>query len=231
MLTATPDPSWMWYFKRHSNVSWDEVSGENASVLYFVKPTFLDVGWYKCEAKNEHGKTKSKPVKLSLLPVSVARNAYPIQFSIEQCCSEDSNGIISSGIESGSGSNSNELLLDIQRALNLSTANIQNFNVQLDPTLPKHNILRFSLYSANVTRSDIEYQSIEEIATTFSLAIYDLEIVRQKVKDIFSGSVNMTFQSNNIFYQVVPDTLTIDERRHVCPEGQQLNSNYLLCGK
>ena len=229
--TATPDPSWMWYFKRHSNDSWDEVSGENASVLYFVKPTFSDVGWYKCEAKNEHGKTESKPVKLSLLPISVARNGYPIQFSIEQCCSKDSLGSISSGNESVSGSNSNELLLDIQRALNLNTANIQDFNVQLDPTLPTHNILRFSLYSANVTRSDIEHQSIEEIATTFSLAIYDLEIVRQKVEDKFSGTVNMTFQSNGIFYQVVPNTLTIDERRHVCPEGQQLNSNYLLCGK
>ena len=229
--TATPDPSWMWYFKRHSNVSWDEVSGENASVLYFEKPTFSDVGWYRCEAKNEHGKNKSKPVKLSLLSVSVARNAYPIQFSLEQCCSEDSNGIISSGIESGSGSNSNELLLDIQIALNLNTASIKDFNVQLDPTLPTHNIVRFNLYSANVTRSDIEHQSIEEIASLFSSAIYDLEIVRQKVEEKLSGSVNMIFQSNDLFYQVVPDSLTIDERRHVCPEGQQLNSNYLLCGK
>ena len=229
--TATPDPSWMWYFKKHSNVSWDEVSGENASVLFFEKPTLSNVGWYKCEAKNEHGKTESEPVKLALLPISVARNAYPIQLSIEECCSEDLNGSISSGIASDSGSTSNELLADIQKALNLNTANIEDFNVQLDPALPTHNILRFNLYSANVTISDIEDQSIEEITTMFSLAIYDLEIVRQKAKDIFSGSVNMTFQSNGIFYQVVPDTLTIDERRHVCPEGQQLNSNYFLCGK
>ena len=229
--TATPDPSWMWYFKRHSNVSWDDVSGEKSSVLYFEKPTLSDAGWYRCEAKNEHGKTESKPVKLALLAVSVARNAYPIQFSIEQCCSEDSPGSISSGIESGSGSSSNELLFDIQRALNLNTAMVEDFNVQHDPTLPTHNIIRFNLYSTNVTRSDIEHQSIEEIATMFSLAIYDLEIARQKAKDIFSGSVNMTLQSNGIFYQVVPDTLTIDELRHVCPEGQQLNSNYFLCGK
>ena len=215
--SAWPYPGWRWYHRKTSAEGWTIIEGELTNELLVVDPQKEDEGMYVCEAFNYHGSIQSEPVTLTLLPFTVSQHQFPLQFSVfspnSSCSMEDLYDSLHS------------LLTD---TISEETAIIEDFNItEVDPETFE---VSLSLVSTNITTHFLNLNTFAEIANMALPHARSLRKSVQLITDLLNEDTNdLVCPGTNS--SVVEDSLVVGKLRYLCPPGQRLNSDYLLCCK
>ena len=219
--SAWPYPGWRWFYRASGDGEWSFIEGENTNELLILNPQEKDVGFYTCEAFNYHGTIRAEAVTLTLLPFTVSQHRFPLQFSIfinssdnaESCSLED--------------------LYDsahylISEAVGLDTSIIEDFNIT-EVDVDTYDVA-FSLLSDNVTTRFLHLMTFAEIA---NMALPQAANVRKGVQSVteYLSDENARYSCQGVEFSIVPSSLIVGKLTYVCPLGQRLNSDYLLCCK
>ena len=215
--SAWPYPGWRWYHRSSSDEEWTLIEGELTNELLVVDPQEEDEGMYVCEAFNYHGSIRSDPVTLTLLPFTVSQRQFPLEFSVfspnGSCTTEDLYDSLYSLIsETISGETS------IIEDCNVTEVDLENYDVSL------------SLLSRNITTPYLHLSTFAEIANTALPHAKSLRKSIQLITDLLNGEVG-GLVCPGTGSSVVEDSLVVGKLSYVCPPGQRLNSDYLLCCK
>ena len=220
--SAWPFPGWRWYFgPTRSSSSMMIVDGEETNQLFIPEPQGQHEGWYTCEAYNGHGSIRSDAVFLRVLPVSVSQQAIPIEFRV-------------AGPDTLDGDNRCTL-----RSLQSSVQNFLTEVIASDTALISNLELRkvsatlyaitFSLISQNVTSEDTRISTLIEIANSVLPTRASLQRSIAALRAAAQRD-ELTIECGGVDYRVVMGSLTTQRVTYVCPPGQQLSPNFLLCG-
>ena len=215
--SAWPYPGWRWYHRSSSDTDWRLIEGEQTNELLVVDPQEEDEGMYACEAFNYHSSIRSEPVTLTLLPFTVSQHQFPLEFSVfspnGSCTGEDLY---------------NSLYSLLPDTITEETSTIDDFNVtELDS---EYYDVSLSLVSRNITTPYLQFFTFAEIANSALPHARSLRKSVQLITDLLNGGTGglicpWTGSS------VVKDSLVVGKLRYMCPPGQRLNSDYLLCRK
>ena len=215
--SAWPYPGWRWYHRSSPDTEWRLIEGEQTNELLVVDPQEDDEGMYACEAFNYHGSIRSEPVTLTLLPFTVSQHQFPLEFSVfslnRSCSGEDLY---------------NSLYSLLSDTITEETSTIDEFNVtELDS---ENYEVSLSLVSRNITTPYLHFSTFAEIANSALPHARSLQKSVQLITDLLNGETSglicLGTESS-----VVEDSLVVGKLRYVCPPGQRLNSDYLLCRK
>ena len=224
---ATPAPLWAWYFRESDNDTWEELDFETSNILYFEKPMYQNEGWYKCKVWNEFGNVSSDPVKLTLLPATIALNGYPISVTIEET-------LDTSYIDDFSSSDTDlDIAISIKNSLEsllaLKTTIIET--VKVLPLDPNKYRIEFLLITPNATKATT-IMSLESIIDNITQYVQDLEEAKNAALYILSDQdKTVMFYHQDYSYAIVNNSVSIQHQVFLCPEGQALHPNYFFCGK
>ena len=215
--SAWPFPGWRWYHRISHNDDWAIIEGEETNELLVVSPQVEDEGEYVCEAYNYHGSIRSDPVILTLLPFTVSQREFPVEFSVftpnTSCPLEDLY---------------NTLLSLLSETIRGETAVIQDFNItEVDS---ENYDVSLSLVSENVTTRFLHLSTFAEIANSALPHIRSLRKSLQLITDVLEGGGN-NFICPGTNSSVIENSVVVGKLRYVCPPGQRLNSDFLLCCK
>ncbi|XP_033096564.1 uncharacterized protein LOC117100841 [Anneissia japonica] len=152
--SALPLPNYQWYFQSSLTSTMKAVSGENASGIEILSPTFSQEGWYTCEAWNAHGRQMSNRARLNVLGVSVPEFSSDISITLYQL--DDSNS-----------THTNESLRNIisevmYKELELEHINYKEFRPAEKTFLTD---ISFDVKSVNLRSIDIANASRKELAS------------------------------------------------------------------
>ena len=216
--SAWPYPGWRWYYRTSEEMEWTLIEGEETNELLIPEPQKEHEGWYMCEAYNYHGSIRSEPVSLLLLPFSVSQHQYPLDFSITKdngnssCSSDELYNTVYQKLLEAKGSDTTAVT-----GLSVRQVDAVNYDISL------------SLSSENVTTRYLHLMSFAEIANAALPKAVDLRSSVESVTQAFDqDSVIISCQGAE--FTVVPESVVVDKLTYVCPLGQELNSDYLLCG-
>jgi hypothetical protein len=213
--SAWPYPGWRWYHRSSPESDWTLIEGELTNELLVLDPQVEDEGMYACEAFNYHSSVRSEPVTLTLLPFTVSQHQFPLEFSVfisnGTCTAEDLYdslySLISETID-GETSTSEDF--------NVAEVDSENYDVSL------------SLVSQNITTPYLHLSTFAEIANSALPHARSLRKSVQLMTDLINGdTVGLICPGTGS--SVVEDSLVLGKLRYVCPPGQRLNSDYLLC--
>ena len=214
--TAWPYPGWRWFHRSSLNDDWDEIEGEDTNELLILDPQKQHQGFYICEAFNYHGSLRSEPVTLTLLPFSISQQLTPLELSItigNQSCSLDD---LYSSVYS--------LLAE---TIASETATIEDFNIT-EVAAETYDI-SLSLVSENATTPYIHLMTYDEIANLVLPHTRSLGNSVQLVRDVLSGGDVGGLVCAGA--EVAEGSVVVGKQTYVCPPGQRLHSDYLLCCK
>ena len=215
--SAWPYPGWRWYHRSSPDADWRLIEREQTNELLVVDPQEEDEGMYACEAFNYHGSIRSEPVTLTLLPFTVSQHQFPLEFSVfslnGSCSGEDLY---------------NSLYSLLSDTITEETSTIDEFSVtELDS---ENYEVSLSIVSRNITTPYLHFSTFAEIANSALPHARSLQKSVQLITDLLneetSGLICLGTGSS-----VVEDSLVVGKLRYVCPPGQRLNSDYLLCRK
>ena len=215
--SAWPFPGWRWYHRISPNNDWTVIEGEETNELLVVNPQVEDEGEYVCEAYNYHGTIRSDPVSLTLLPFTVSQREFPVEFSVftpnTSCPLEDLY---------------DTLLSLLSETIRGETAIIQDFNItEVDS---ENYDVSLSLVSENVTTRFLHLSTFAEIANSALPHIRSLRKSLQLITDVLEGgATDLICPGTNS--SVIEDSVVVGKLRYVCPAGQRLNTDFLLCCK
>ena len=215
--SAWPFPGWRWYHRISPNDDWTIIEGEETNELLVVNPQVEDEGEYVCEAYNYHGSIRSDPVSLTLLPFTVSQRDFPVEFSVftpnTSCPLEDLYDTLFS------------LLSETLRG---ETTVFQDFNItEVDS---ENYDISLSLVSENVTTRFLHLSTFAEIANSALPHLRSLRKSLQLITDLLEGgAIDLICPGTNS--SVIEDSVVVGKLRYVCPPGQRLNSDFLLCCK
>ena len=215
--SAWPFPGWRWYHRISHNDDWTIIEGEETNELLVVNPQVEDEGEYVCEAYNYHGSIHSDPVSLTLLPFTVSQREFPVEFSVftpnTSCPLENLY---------------NTLFSLLSEAIRGETAVIQDFNItEVDS---ENYDVSLSLVSDNVTTHFLHLSTFAEIANSALPHIRSLRKSLQLITDVLEGgATDLICPGTNS--SVIEDSVVVGKLRYVCPAGQRLNTDFLLCCK
>ena len=216
--TAWPYPGWRWFYRSTTNENWTMIEGENTNELLILNPQEENEGMYVCVAFNYHGSIRSEPVTLTLLPFTVSQHQFSLDFTIysgnQSCDSQEE--IYDS------------LYALISEAIDGETAIIKDFNITEVDT--ENYEVSLSLVSENVTTRFLNYMTFAEIANLALPHATSLRKSVQLIKDLLEGDLSGLICPGTE-YSVVDDSVVVGTLTYVCPPGQRLNSDYLLCRK
>ena len=219
--TAWPYPGWRWYFGPTENSSsMSVIDGEETNQLLIPEPQRQHEGWYTCEAYNGHGSIRADPVYLRVLPATVSQQAVPIEFQVAAPDTSDSDNQCT--MQSLRSSIQNFLLEEIASDTTLIS------NLELRKVSAALYTVTLYLISQNVTSDDTRTSTLIEIAnralptrTSLQRTITALRAAAQRDQ--------IAIECGRI-YRVVRGSLTAQKVTYMCPPGQQLSRNFLLCG-
>ena len=219
--SAWPYPGWRWYYRSTADQEWTIIDGEETNELLILNPQEENEGMYACEAFNYHGTIRSEPVTLTLLPFTVSQQKYPLEFSIfvnatgrnQSCSLDDLYDTVYSLIS--------EIIED-------QTSSIEDFNItEVDG---ENYDISLSLLSRDVTTYYLHLLNFAEIA---NLALPHISSLRKSIELITAvlddSSGSYTCQEDEI--SIVEGSFIVGKLTYVCPLGEQLNTDYLLCCK
>ena len=216
--TSWPYPGWRWLFRSTASEEWTTIEGEDTNELLILNPQQESERMYVCEAFNYHGSIRSESVTLTLLTFTVSQQQFPIEFSMiltNQSCSLDDLYISLYSLISGT--------------IAQETAIIENFNVtQVDE---ENYDVSLQLKSENVTSIYLNLMTYEEISNLALPQTASLRNSVQLITDLLNKQdVGVSVcPGHNV--TVVKGSLVVGKLRYICPPGQQINSDYLLCCK
>ena len=214
--TAWPYPGWRWFHRSSPGENWKIIEGEDTNELLILDPQEEHQGWYACEAFNYHGSLRSEAVTLTLLPLSITQHLIPLEISIstsnQSCSLDDLYDSIYTLVE--------ETVAD-------ETVTIEDYNVtEIDEG---SNVVSLSLVSRNATTPYIHLMTYEEIANLALPHSQSLEKSVQLIRAILDGDVSSHVCPGAA--ASVEGSVVVGRRSYVCPPGQRINSDYLLCCK
>ena len=212
--TAWPYPGWQWFFRNATDQDWTIIKGENTNELLILNPQEEHEGMYACEAFNYHGSIRSEAVMLTLLPFTVSLQQFTVEFTLNntnQFCSLDD--MLDSLYSLLSETIDGETTI---RDFNVTESDAQNFDVSM------------TIASENVTTHYLHLLTLAEIANVALPRISSLRKSVELIKSLLEGEVALRYCSESKL-SVVEDSLVVGKLTYVCPPGQRLNSDYLLC--
>lgn len=218
--TSWPYPGWRWYFGQTQD-NLQTIEGEDTNELLIPNPQRKHEGWYTCEAFNGHGTNRADPVFLRVLPVTVSQQAVPVEFQIraDAFLVEDSqcDNIITI---QASVRNSLIALIDSDATLisNLDIQQVSDFSYTVT----------FSLVSRNVTRNDTGTTDLLELANRALPTRLDLQRSISALREA-AQQQGFLIRCGGVDFSIVPSTLTVQRLTYICPPGQQLSANFILC--
>ena len=218
--TAWPYPGWRWYFRPTEDSTWMPIDGEITNELLIPLPQRRHEGWYTCEAYNAHGSIRAEGVYLRILRFTVSQQAIPIQFQVmssEEECQVD-------GVCHNETVREN-ILQTLLELVDHTTTVITGLEVVQNSECAY--TCSFTLVTDNVTAEGIQLIEIANRAVPKRTGLQ-----RSKV------AIESAVQQGEFTVQCAPLTLrasvfslTVQNLVYICPAGQQLSSNFLLCGK
>lgn len=216
--SSWPYPGWRWFFRPSADDQWTLIEEEDTNELYIPKPQKESEGWYACETFNGHGTLRSDPVYLRILPVTVSQQLIPVEFQLlaegnATCTVQD----LSTAIEH-----------EMQQLIDSTTIYIQDLAIDEDVAASEY-IVTFSVVTNNVTEKGMNEKSFVEIANQALPTREGLERTTMAIENSVEGG-NFTLECGGGQYSALPSSLSLLQLTYVCPEGQQLNTDYLLCG-
>ena len=215
--TAWPYPGWRWYFRATTeDDSWNLIEREDTNELLIPDLLKEKEGQYTCEAFNAYGSIRADPVYLRVLPVTVSLQSIPIQFDIMSptTCSDTE-------LQS-------EVTDVLTRLVDSETTLISG--LEITDTSESESTIGFSLVSVNVTNEDPHLTPLVQIANRALPTRTGLQ--RSKAAILSSIQQNeFTVECGGGSYKALPSSLIVGKVTYLCPPGQRLYSDFLLCGK
>ena len=219
--SASPNPGWRWYYRATEELEWTEIEGEDTNELFILDPQQEHEGWYTCEAFNYHGSIRADSVSLTLLPFSISLQQFLLGFSISVPNFEDD--------PSCSFDDLYDSVYDlVTETLGPDVTTLDDFNIT--NVYPENYDVVFSLTSENATTRYLHLMSFGEIANLALPKVVDLHKYVDVATTAFSRDVvRSVCQARD--YSISPGSFFVDKLTYICPDGQRLNSDYLLCCK
>ena len=219
--SAWPNPGWRWYYRASEEFDWTEIEGEDTNELLILKPQQEHEGLYTCEAFNYHGSIRANSVSLTLLPFSVSLQNVQLGFSISastfgddlSCSFDDLYDSVYHLVTETLGPHVSTL-----ENFKITKVNSENYDVG------------FSLSSKNATTQYLHVMSFAEIANLALPMVVDLHKNVDAITMAFSREVVRSIGQANE-YSISPGSFVVEKLTYICPEGQRLNSDDLLCCK
>ena len=219
-----PYPGWRWYFRSDLSQPWTEIAGEDTNELTIPSPQFRDQGWYTCEAFNDHGFNRADGVYLTVLPRTVSQLSLGVRFELhlsdnsddvlEDCSPEDVDRIISEYL-------SNQI--------ELGQASVDSLSVSYDSNNTEFAV-SFSLVSVDATDRRIDTVSFEQIQNQALPSRVNVVRGKQFFQDVsIRGELSFTCNGRQLVFS--ENSLNFDVLAYRCPEGQQLSSDFMFCGR
>ena len=217
--SAWPYPGWKWYFRASVSDPWTQFEGEDTNELTIPAPQKGNEGWYTCEAFNHHGFLRAPPVRLTILPVSVAQLSLKIEFQLTSANSQGCTSTTSlrESIESY-----------IRDEIQIGSAFIGNTEIEtIDPST--YGVV-LTLISENITTEDTKTMILREIENKALPSRGDVVNARRALqRATVDGRVSFSCQDVQLSLQA--SSLTFQTLEYICPRGQELHTNFLLCGE
>ena len=218
--TSWPYPGWRWYFRPTEESSWMPIEGEITNELLIPLPQKRHEGWYTCEAYNAHGSIRAEGVYLRILRFTVSQQAIPIRFQImssEEQCQVD--GLCATEMV-------RENILQALLELTDNTTTLVS-GLEVVQSSGCAYTCSFTLVTQNVTAEGFQLIKIANRAVPKRSGLQ-----RSKV------AIESAIQQGEFTVQCAPLTLhasgfslTVQNLVYICPAGQKLSSDFLLCGK
>ena len=219
--TSWPNPGWKWHFRTSGDSQWIEIEGEDTNELRVIKPQAEHEGWYRCVAYNKHSYLNSEPAFLRVLPISIVRIATPLQIELVPADNTEED---LDGTECTEEEMEASFLTSLMDTIDLKTTSIHYLKVQKDG---KGFVISFTILSKNLTTSNTSRTSVGEIIAEAIPTRADLMTVKEELQN---SAETISVLCNGLQFVVDPGSLTFFTPTYVCPEGQQLDSTYFLCG-
>ena len=217
--SAWPYPGWRWYYRAQQSDPWIQFEGEDTNELTVLSPQKDNEGWYTCEAFNYHGYIRAPPVRLTVLPVSIAQLTLAVEFTLihdsNQTCAnltllhEEIEQYMHNEIKIGSASIA---------GIDIVTSTATLYDVSL------------TFISENVTTGDTRRMVLREIENEALPSRGSVIQARRGLQQaVLAGEVS--FGCEDIAFSLQANTLTFQTPKYICPPGQELHTNFLLCGE
>ena len=217
--SAWPFPGWRWYYRAQESDPWIQFEGEDTNELTIPTPQKENEGWYTCEAFNYHGYLRAPPVRLTILPVSVAPLGLEINFQLTSNGSKACTDLDSLRQSIGTY---------IRDTIKIGSASIGEVEIEA-ATLSTYNV-EVTLISENITTEDTKNTILREIENMALPSRGDVINARRALQQ---AAINegVSFSCRDIQLSLQASSLTFETLEYFCPPGQELNSNFLLCGE
>ena len=118
----------------------------------------------------------------------------------------------------------------IHEMVELGTTTAEQLTVTVDSDNPGPYLARFTVINLNATTENTRLSTLQEIENLALPSRGDLLNARNSLRSVFED-IEVLFTCNSTNYQVLPSSLTFQMLTYFCPPGQQLHTNYLLCGR
>ena len=109
--------------------------------------------------------------------------------------------------------------------IDLKTTSIHDLEVEKDS---KGFTVSLTILSKNLTTPDTSQRRVSEMIAEALPSRADILSVKEELKDAVDKIISLV--CNELQFLVDPGSLTFSTLTYVCPEGQQLDSTYFLCG-
>ena len=217
--TSRPDPGWIWYFRKNTDQEWEEIKGEETNELLLLQPDKDDIGMYKCLAYNYHGNISSEGVELQLISATARVASFEVLISL------DTRNMSGASLFNSTEDNVvSTLEFFLRDKLTIHPNEIHNVKFDDEQTL------QLMLVASNTTVNDSRSISLLEIFTSIKASEDSLNDLVSDLRD-FVTSDSFVFAIEEVEYFYSPASFTVGTKTFLCPAGQQLHTNTLLCGK
>ena len=228
--TGRPDPFYEWYWRTNDSTAWLLVPNSLSNQLVLTKPRENQEGWYRCRAFTDNGYTHSDIARLTILPVSISKLAYPFMLQVQ-----GANATQPPTVDNMDGSGAdNTSLIDIAKAVLLSTlsqyipvgaAQIENIGIVLTPA--QTGLVSFTI----TTTRDFPYDtSIALDALSGRENIMNITVVMTQLQQVLaSGAVKFEFGGQE--FNIITNTVSVGGMQYLCPPGRMADYGNYLCGE
>ena len=217
-----PPPGWRWFYRATNTDEWTDIVDVNTNVLSLEKLKFSDEGWYTCMAYNWIGNVSSEPTYPTVLLASVAR----IQYSISIRFTPDFDISLAAGIDFNKSDYKQMVADTIHNSLQLTSTQIQDVELISDSNL---NItVSFRLITPHVQY--IAYNNIQEVFSKVGLLVIQLQQDKDNLISLTSEDGAIVMSISGLNFHSVENSLSIEPRVFVCPNGYQVDSSLVICG-
>ena len=217
--TSRPDPGWIWYFRKDLEDEWKEIEGQEVNELLILQPNEDDIGLYMCLAYNYHGNISSDYVSLQLLSATARVVSYEVSFSMNM------RNVSETETVKRAISDVEETLLSLlEENLNIEP------NMLTNVVVDELNRVSMVLIAANTTINGTSRLPLIDIFNSIRSSEENLDSLLTDLRD-FVTSGSLVFVIEDEEYSYSQSSYTVNLPRYLCPAGQELHSNTLLCGK